>query len=96
MDEAAIEAQGAKPLEARARPDRANREPRRPPDRSRAPPDLEGVNAVFQFGSEQDRKKSTDVIATAVQGGLGLPDRDYYTKTDEASQQVARAVRRRT
>ena len=44
-----------------------------------------GSNAVFQFTAEQDRKSSTDVIAIATQGGLGLPDRDYYTKTDDAS-----------
>ena len=47
-----------------------------------------GVNVAFQFGSEQDRKKSTDVIASAAQGGLGLPDRDYYTKTDDASKKI--------
>src|SRR5205085_8551173 len=28
---------------------------------------------------------SSSVIAVADQGGLGLPDRDYYTKTDSAS-----------
>jgi putative endopeptidase len=44
-----------------------------------------GVNALFQFGSEEDRKNSSQVIAAALQGGLGLPDRDYYTKTDEES-----------
>jgi predicted metalloendopeptidase len=37
-----------------------------------------GANAVFAFVSEQDRKNSTEVIAAAIQGGLGLPDRDYY------------------
>ena len=35
--------------------------------------------------SSQDDKDSTQVIAIAEQGGLGLPDRDYYTKTDERS-----------
>jgi putative endopeptidase len=44
-----------------------------------------GVDAFFQFGSEQDAKDSTREIAQAYQGGLGLPDRDYYTKTDEDS-----------
>jgi len=46
---------------------------------------LEGVNAVFNFGATQDSKNSTSVIGGARQGGLGLPDRDYYTKTDPAS-----------
>ena len=47
-----------------------------------------GVDVLFQFGSEQDRKNSSEVIAAAFQGGLGLPDRDYYTKTDESSQKL--------
>jgi len=47
-----------------------------------------GVNAFFNFGSGQDDKDSTHEIAQAVQGGLGLPDRDYYTKTDDASQKL--------
>ena len=46
---------------------------------------LEGVNAVFNFGAAQDPKNSTSVIGGARQSGLGLPDRDYYTKTDPAS-----------
>jgi putative endopeptidase len=44
-----------------------------------------GVNAVFGFGSEPDRKDAQQVIAAAVQGGLGLPERDYYLKTDDKS-----------
>ena len=44
-----------------------------------------GVDAFFQFSSGQDAKDSTREIAQAVQGGLGLPDRDYYIKTDEDS-----------
>ncbi len=44
-----------------------------------------GVNALFEFSSGQDFKDSTQVIAQADQGGLGLPDRDYYLKTDPPS-----------
>src|SRR6266567_3779232 len=44
-----------------------------------------GVGAFFEFGSGQDEKDSTREIAQAAQGGLGLPDRDYYIKTDEDS-----------
>ncbi len=47
-----------------------------------------GVEALFGFGSGQDDKDSTHEIAQAAQGGLGLPDRDYYTKTDEASKKL--------
>ncbi|HEY2143915.1 MAG TPA: M13 family metallopeptidase N-terminal domain-containing protein, partial [Candidatus Udaeobacter sp.] len=41
-----------------------------------------GINAFFNFGAGQDSKDSTRDIAQAVQGGLGMPDRDYYTKQD--------------
>ncbi|PYL80429.1 MAG: hypothetical protein DMF21_08970 [Verrucomicrobia bacterium] len=47
-----------------------------------------GVDALFEFASGQDAKDSTHEIAQAVQGGLGLPDRDYYTKTDAASKKL--------
>ena len=47
-----------------------------------------GVDAFFGFGSGQDAKDSTREISQAVQGGLGLPDRDYYTKTDDASKKL--------
>src|SRR5881392_2416114 len=47
-----------------------------------------GVDAFFGFGSGQDAKDSTRENSQAVQGGLGLPDRDYYTKTDEASKKL--------
>ena len=47
-----------------------------------------GVGALFDFGSTQDEKNSTQVIGGADQGGLGLPDRDYYTKTDDKSKEI--------
>jgi predicted metalloendopeptidase len=50
-----------------------------------------GVTALFGFTSGQDDKNSTMEIAQAFQGGLGLPDRDYYTKTDDASQKLREA-----
>jgi putative endopeptidase len=43
------------------------------------------VNAFFSYGSDQDFKDATSVIAEADQGGLGLPERDYYTRTDAKS-----------
>jgi endothelin-converting enzyme/putative endopeptidase len=43
----------------------------------------QGVDAVFDFSSEPDFKDSTHEIAWLDQSGLGLPDRDYYLKTDE-------------
>ena len=46
---------------------------------------------LFEFGSDQDFKNSNQVIAEADQGGLGLPDRDYYLKTDPKSEELRRA-----
>ncbi len=42
----------------------------------------------FGFGSDQDYSNSTQVIAFASSGGLGLPDRDYYLKDDDKSKEV--------
>ena len=49
---------------------------------------IQGDGMLFGFGSNQDFADSTQVIAFASAGGLGLPDRDYYTKTDPKSQQI--------
>ena len=49
------------------------------------PPHGSGNGVLFGFGSTQDAKKTTSIILGANQGGLGLPDRDYYTRTDPAS-----------
>jgi len=42
----------------------------------------------FSFGSAQDYADSSRVIAFATQGGLGLPERDYYFKTDAKSREL--------
>ncbi len=47
-----------------------------------------GVPAFFRFGAEIDRKDATSQIAALDQGGLSLPDRDYYTKTDAKSAEL--------
>lgn len=41
-----------------------------------------GRPLLFNFGSTQDAKNSTEVIGGLAQGGIGLPDRDYYFRTD--------------
>jgi putative endopeptidase len=46
---------------------------------------LESGGLFFGFGSNQDFANSQNVIAFAETGGLGLPDRDYYTKDDSKS-----------
>jgi putative endopeptidase len=50
-----------------------------------------GVRAFFGVGSEQDAKDATKVIAEVHQGGLGLPDRDYYLRDDSKSKAIREA-----
>lgn len=45
-------------------------------------------NVLFGFDSSPDFDNSSQEIAFANAGGLGLPDRDYYTKTDAKSQEI--------
>jgi len=47
-----------------------------------------GLGVLFRFGSGQDLKDSTQVIGQVFQGGITLPDRDYYTKDDAGSKQL--------
>ncbi|WP_115711207.1 M13 family metallopeptidase [Legionella sainthelensi] len=47
-----------------------------------------GVDVFFDFGSMQDFKNSSEMIAALVQGGLGLPDRDYYLKDNTKFKQI--------
>jgi len=44
-----------------------------------------GVNAFFGMGANQDFADSASVISFYAAGGLGLPERDYYTRTDAKS-----------
>ncbi len=52
---------------------------------SRLHMEIGGRGLFFQFTSSQDFADSSQMIAFASAGGLGLPDRDYYTKEDEKS-----------
>lgn len=49
---------------------------------------LIGIDVCFNFGSMQDFTNSEDMIGAAMQGGLGLPDRDYYLKKDKKFEQI--------
>ena len=44
-----------------------------------------GVDVLFNFSSGQDFKDSNAVIGQADQGGLGLPEKDYYFRDDPKS-----------
>jgi putative endopeptidase len=45
-------------------------------------------NPLFAFGSGADAKNSKMNIAQLEQSGLGLPDRDYYLKDDDATKSI--------
>lgn len=49
---------------------------------------LQGVPLLFDFGPTQDPDNSDQVIVNVGQGGLGLPDRDYYIKDDAKSKET--------
>src|SRR5215469_5645315 len=47
-----------------------------------------GSGPFLRIASEPDAKDSSQIIAGVDQGGLGMPDRDYYLKTDEKSGEI--------
>lgn len=53
----------------------------------------QGIFPIFRITSEQDAKDATQVIGEVAQGGLGLPDRDYYVKEDARSREIQQAYR---
>jgi endothelin-converting enzyme/putative endopeptidase len=84
MDEKAIEAKGGEPLEPLLNRIRALK------DKQELAAEVArlhriGVAAMFEFSPTQDFKNSNEMIAQTDQGGIGLPDRDYYLKTDAES-----------
>ena len=46
------------------------------------------VNAFFNFGEQQDFKDARKQIAVVDQGGLGLPERDYYFRTGDVAEKT--------
>ncbi len=87
MDEARIEAAGAVPLAGElARIDGLR-------DRSALPVLLAhfhaaGISPLFGVGVDQDAKDTLRYIVQLGQGGLGLPDRDYYLNDDEKTRTI--------
>src|SRR6185437_930867 len=49
---------------------------------------LIGVNAFLSFGQQQDFKDARKQIAVVDQGGLGLPERDYYFRTGDSPEKT--------
>jgi putative endopeptidase len=50
-----------------------------------------GIRPMYSIFSDADQKNSEMVVAYLYQGGLGMPDRDYYMKDDERSKSVQSA-----
>ena len=50
-----------------------------------------GVGSLFGGYIGQDPKVSTEIITQLGQGGISLPDRDYYTNTDERTKGIQKA-----
>ena len=84
MDSARAEAEGAKPLASALGRIAAIAAL---PQLSAEVADLHdgAISALFLFYSRQDPGNSSQYIIWAYPGGIGLPDRDYYTRTDSAS-----------
>jgi len=84
MDEAAIEKAGIKPLKPyftqidKIKDSNALQ-------RQIAMMHSTGIPVLFGFGAGADAKNSSINIANASQGGLSLPNRDFYTKDDAKS-----------
>ncbi len=89
IDEAAIEKAGLGPLRAELDGIAALKSTAGlPPLLAKFHAETSGDGFLFGFGSNQDFGDSTRVIAFLSGGGLGLPDRDYYTKTDPRSIEI--------
>jgi putative endopeptidase len=88
MDETAVDKLGLNPLKAELAQIAQLRSARElAPLVARLQLDL-GGSILFQSGSLQDPDNSEQQIAGMTQGGIGLPDRDYYTKEDPKSKEI--------
>ena len=84
MDQSAIEAQGLAPIEPLLKQiDALGNGMLAKRDLPPVIGELQryGVEVFFGFGEQQDLKDATKQIATIQQGGLGLPEKDYYLRT---------------
>ena len=87
MDEAAIEKAGLSPLKSDLDAIAALKTP---DDIAALIRDWQkdGANVLFGLQAQEDLKDSGKQIAYAGQGGLGLPDRDYYLRDDAKSKEL--------
>jgi putative endopeptidase len=87
MDDAEIEKLGARPLQSNLSAIQNLKSTKDLPDLL-ATLHLEGTPALFGAGPRQDPDNSNEVIMNISQGGLGLPDRDYYLKDNAKSKET--------
>ena len=87
MDEAAIEAAGISPLNGDLA-DIAAIADRNALLTVLARQTRKGLSPLFMFYIDQDARNTQRYIPQLIQGGLGLPDRDYYVKTDTKSKEL--------
>jgi endothelin-converting enzyme/putative endopeptidase len=87
MNEAAVESLGAKPMQPELQAI-ANVKSTSELAPLVAKLQLAGVRALFRSGPEQDPDNSDAMIVGFAQGGLALPDRDYYVKDDAKSKET--------
>ena len=87
MDEAAIEKAGASPIKPYLEQIDTIKTSA---DVVRVTADLQkqGFGLLFSFYADADQKNSAMNIANVYQGGLSLPNREYYTKTDDKSVKI--------
>jgi putative endopeptidase len=50
-----------------------------------------GIRALFSYNISQDDKKSEEMAFQLGQGGLGMPNRDYYFNTDQRTAGIRKA-----
>jgi predicted metalloendopeptidase len=87
MDEAAIEAGGTKALDPLRKVIRGVKDAKTLAIAVAALHDA-GANVFFTFGATQDFKDAQRLIGEIDQAGLGLPDRDFYTRDDGKSKEI--------
>ena len=91
MDEAAVEKAGSAPLlPAMSRLAAIKSFKELPAFVGRQHLQLGAGDMFFGYGSNQNFENSSEVISFASAGGLGLADRDYYTKTEAKSEEIRR------
>jgi putative endopeptidase len=98
MDESGIEASGTKPLQPEFSRINALRSPKEITlEIARLhhlfaapwqPADNQAFAALFGFSGQKDYDDTSKVVAHIDQGGLSLPNRDFYLKSDEKSKEL--------